>query len=522
MNQYLERLIWISEEFEEQKKVNEDKISVNEFVGKMAFVYEKMRNSFDFKDAHILRKNAVHRILKRYFFLSNDASRIGDQLVTEMVRGGYLANDTITKSKVLEVVKIVSKYTALKEALAFKVVKKNKIASWLLDMAACEIDETLVSPEKDEALVDLMYQEMDSRITLTNSYLSEKEYAIYLYLAVLRAIRKLDKPLIEYNLLKFYSPNWKNYGPENAQVIAKKISSAKEKIESKAKLPVMEKMFVAVKKQVPPYRIIKEIINEQPEDARGIFYDKEVLKEKIEETAKAKYKKTRSILARSAVRAIIYVLLTKVIFALVLEMPYEFFVLKEYNYSALAVNILFHPILLFILAVTARIPKNKNTDLLQERIGQILRGKYQDLDSIRIKVPQPSSKRSIFNVVYLIVTVALFLLIVWGLLALGFNWVSIALFAVFLSVVSFLGFRVRGLANEYKIQPPRRGALKALSDFLFFPILQTGKFLSINFSRINVFVMFLDIAFEAPYKIILQYLDEWFSFLREKRDEIMD
>jgi len=34
--------------------------------------------------------------------------------------------------------------------------------------------------------------------------------------------------------------------------------------------------------------------------------------------------------------------------------------------------------------------------------------------------------------------------------------------------------------------------------------------------------MFLDIAFEAPYKIILQYLDEWFSFLREKRDEIMD
>ncbi len=91
-----------------------------------------------------------------------------------------------------------------------------------------------------------------------------------------------------------------------------------------------------------------------------------------------------------------------------------------------------------------------------------------------------------------------------------------------MSVVSFLGFRVRGLANEYKIQPPRRGALKALSDFLFFPILQTGKFLSINFSRINVFVMFLDIAFEAPYKIILQYLDEWFSFLREKRDEIMD
>ncbi len=126
MNQYLERLIWISEEFEDKKKVNEDKISVNEFVGKMAFVYEKMRNSFDFKDAHILRKNAVHRILKRYFFLSNDASRIGDQLVTEMVRGGYLANDTITKSKVLEVVKIVSKYTALKEALAFKVVKKTR------------------------------------------------------------------------------------------------------------------------------------------------------------------------------------------------------------------------------------------------------------------------------------------------------------------------------------------------------------------------------------------------------------
>lgn len=522
MNQYLERLIWISEELEQKKKDNEDKISVNEFVGKMAFIYEKMRNSFDFKDAHILRKNAVHRILKRYFFLSNDASRIGDHLVTEMVRGGYLANDTVTKSKVLEVVKIVSKYTALKDAMVFKVKQKNKVAAWLLDMAACEIDETLVSPEKDEALVDLMYQEMDLRVTLTNSSLSEKEYAIFLYIAVLRAIRKLDKSLIEYNLLKFYSPNWKSYGPENAKVIANKIAKAKEIIERKAKLPVMEKMFVAVKKQVPPYRIIKEIIEEEPAKAREIFYNPDLLIKTIDETAKAKYKKTRSVLARSALRAIIYVLLTKVILAIALEMPYEFFVLKEYNYPALMVNILFHPILLFFLAVTARVPKDKNTELLQERISQILKGKYKDLEAIRIRVPQPSVKRSVFNIVYLMVTAGLFGLIVWGLVGFGFNWVSIVLFAVFLSVVSFLGFRVRGLVNEYKIQPPRRGAIKAFFDFLFFPILQTGKFLSINFSRINVFVMFLDIAFEAPYKIILQYLDEWFSFLREKRDEIMD
>jgi len=522
MNQYLEKLIWLHEEREEKRHINEDKIQVNEFVGKMASIYEKMRNSFDFKDAHILRKNAIHRMLKRHFFLSNDSNKIARYLASELVRGGYLPNNSVTDSKVESIAKIVAKYLLIKEGIAFKVVKKNEINKWLIEMASCEIDEEVVPPELDEALVDVMFQEMSRRVKLANIKIKEKEYNIQLYIAVLRAIRKLDKSLIEYNLLKFYSPKWRDYGRENIKAIVNKIDYAKELIQTKAKSPIADRFYSAVKKQVPPYRIIKEIIEQDPKEAREIFSNEEKREETIQIITKSKYKTTRSKLARGAIRAIIYVLLTKIFLAVLIEMPYEFFVLKEYNYFALGVNILFHPILLFFLAITASLPREKNTLALIERIGQILNSDYRELEQIRIKISRPSAKRSVFNFFYLLITLGFFALIVWGLASVGFNIVSIILFVVFLCVVSFLGIRVRNIAKEYKINTGKVGALRALIDFLALPIVRTGKLLTMNFSRINVLVMFLDIAFEAPFKLILQYMDEWFSFLREKRDEISD
>ncbi|MFA4834081.1 MAG: hypothetical protein WC619_04540, partial [Patescibacteria group bacterium] len=54
----------------EQKEPEEEgdevqKIKVSEVISKMAFYYEKIRNSVDYKEENLLRKNAVERILKR-------------------------------------------------------------------------------------------------------------------------------------------------------------------------------------------------------------------------------------------------------------------------------------------------------------------------------------------------------------------------------------------------------------------------------------------------------------------------
>jgi len=44
---------------------NIPRISVSDLISKMSFYYEKIRNSVDYKEEHLLRKNAIERILKR-------------------------------------------------------------------------------------------------------------------------------------------------------------------------------------------------------------------------------------------------------------------------------------------------------------------------------------------------------------------------------------------------------------------------------------------------------------------------
>ena len=53
------------------------------------------------------------------------------------------------------------------------------------------------------------------------------------------------------------------------------------------------------------------------------------------------------------------------------------------------------------------------------------------------------------------------------------------------------------------------------------PIVATGKWLSEKFSRINVFVFFLDFIIEAPFKIFVEIAEEWTKYVKERKDELV-
>jgi hypothetical protein len=66
----------------------------------------------------------------------------------------------------------------------------------------------------------------------------------------------------------------------------------------------------------------------------------------------------------------------------------------------------------------------------------------------------------------------------------------------------------------------KENILTLLSDFFYTPILAVGKWLSENFSRINVFIFVLDFIIEAPFKVFVEITDEWSKYVKERRDEI--
>ena len=113
-----------------------------------------------------------------------------------------------------------------------------------------------------------------------------------------------------------------------------------------------------------------------------------------------------------------------------------------------------------------------------------------------------------------------FVIIVYALTLIKFTILSIILFLVFLSIVSFFGVRIRNSARELVVLKKKENLINELFDFLTLPLIRFGRWLSLNFSKINVFVFVLDFIIEAPLKLILEVFEEWMNFMREKKEEL--
>ena len=126
----------------------------------------------------------------------------------------------------------------------------------------------------------------------------------------------------------------------------------------------------------------------------------------------------------------------------------------------------------------------------------------------------------LFGLVYAIMCVVTFggvgILLDW----VGFTWISALIFYFFLCVVSFFAFHIRQKAQEYAIVEVRERLHTIVVDFVSLPVLRAGQWLSNNISRINVFIFFFDFLFEAPFKMLLSVLEDWFGFLKEKKEEL--
>lgn len=117
-----------SEEKRKKEKLNDNvpKIKVSELVSRLSFVYEKVRNAVDYDEDHLLRKNAIARILKRQVIIEGvikevDAQNLSHHLLTELIRGGYLPNNEIPERKIYEIGNLLDKYIQLKDQISNKI-----------------------------------------------------------------------------------------------------------------------------------------------------------------------------------------------------------------------------------------------------------------------------------------------------------------------------------------------------------------------------------------------------------------
>lgn len=523
------------------------RLQVSDLISKMSFYYEKIRNAVHYSEEHLLRKDAIFRILKRQLVIEGtvrlvrpeDSRTLAQHLLIELIRAGYLPNNTLPETKVEDVAQIINKYTSLR-ALALSEAasqinffaggdgkeksfdNRGDMTNWLMGLAAAEIEEHIGANQATRTIVLAMYQMLEKRIELPATLPYERDLAIQIYLAIYRNLLKFDGEMLSLILFRYFNADWDKVSPAALKKIALQLATLKKVIDAQLAHPLSAQLNRIVKVYTVYFKILEDVITENPVEIYDMMNDDPALfARKVRLACQRRYNKARNTLWRSAWRSIIYILLTKSVFVFLLEAPATTFFGEKINPISLVINIAFPAVLIFLSVIFMRLPGDDNTQRIIEGIEEIV---YTEKKRPALKLRKPRGRNRSINVVFtLIYTITFFVSfggIVWLLEEIHFSWVSVVIFLFFLAFASFFIIRIRRTAKEWLVVDARENIIAFLIDFFSVPIVATGKWLSGKFARLNVFAFILDFIIEAPFKIFVEIAEQWTRYVRERKEEL--
>lgn len=498
------------------------RMTVSRTVSVLAVFYEKVRNAVEFRAEHLVRRASIERILKRRILLGGEGKAIADNLILELLWARYIDPGIVDQNKINKIRAIIDRYLIVKNQ-AFKGNSKYDGLIWddILGIASSEIEESLVSPVRREALNNFFYHAIRPKINLPDH--SEDHTNMQTFIAVERAFSQSDNPLISYHLLKIIDPSWFSDTGDIASRVPLFLKNM-QTVNVGLHDPIGELLFRYIRRQTPPFLLLRDLFLDLGDKVRATVSDESLLRQKLAEIAVRKYEEIGSKVRRAVVRSFIYIFLTKMVFALALETPYDIYISRHIAYIPLFINLIFPPVLMVFVAGFISVPGTDNTQRLIERILKILynfKSLKEEPDVFTSKEPERRPLlTAVFSLFYLLTFGLTFFVIHLILDKLGFSWVSQTIFVFFVALVTFFAYRIRQSAKEYEMVE-KQGILEPVMDFLFLPILRAGQFLSNEIARLNLLIFLFDFILEAPLKVIFEVAEEWIRFVRTKKEEII-
>ena len=513
------------------KKSGEPSIQVSEVLGGLARLYERIRTTVEYKGEHVLRRNAIERILKRLVWQEESVRadvnnrRVAESLLKELIWARYLPNNTVPRGITDVVEKAVDKYIYFLRNLDSlpSGISETKVRNWIWGVASSEIED-IVDPSYRELYVKLMYDWFIDTFNWEEPELDEHDKQIQIYLAIHRAFTKSDDSIMRYHLLLKEFPDWKHADRTELNKFILKYSDVYSEIEGHLNFSGRLVLYRKIQKNAAAFDVFKEIAIEEKLNLRKLVNDQSKFEEKVRKVCEAKYKQMARRVSTGIIRSIIYIFLTKVVFAMLIEIPYEIFMYGDVRYFPLAINMILPPSIMWLVGFSIRVPGAKNTESIVTRLASV---SYKQKEKVKQnfslkKLKRSSVLSSFFGLLYALIFVAVFGGITYVLTLLNFSIFGVLIFFMFLSLVMLFAFRVRFNASQLKVNGEDEGFFSHLSSYFTLPFLNFGFYLSRGLAKLNFFTILLDFLIEIPLKNIIEVFEEWTSFLREKKEEVVE
>src|SRR3989338_2528465 len=431
-------------------------LSVSQTVSFFAILYEKIRNAVEFREEHLIRRAAIERILSRRLALNPNGQTEAENLIRELMWARYIPPDSVTLTEIDHYQEIINRFLELKQRVLSgrNFTIRQKYAEYIIDFMTCELEEEL-DPDKTQKkaiFLHYFYQVQKNKIDIEG--LSSDLLDSYFYVSCEATYAKNDFAYIRYHLMQLQFDRIYKLDRKQFDALVHNFDKLISQIEKIIKNPFYDKLNRYTKRQVPPFLILYAIIERYQHQVRDILTKKNELWNKFDEICRAKYQETGLKLRNAAIRSIIYIFLTKAVFALILEYPLSKWLYGVIHWYPLAINSIFPVLLMGLIVSFVRIPGAKNTKNIYDRIINIL-NKDPEFETSKNFVAKNTKKRRPmllfgFTTFYLFTFGATFLLIFLILSYLCFNPIGMTVFIFFVSLVAFFGYRIRQTTKEYK------------------------------------------------------------------------
>lgn len=494
----------------------------NEKTINSALIYEKLRVAVEYQEEHLIFKNAVARIFRRKYTLTPNitAEKLLADLVSELSWANYLNPELLKKDETSKIKSTLNRYLILLKYSQSRILLKNELQKTIVNWAACEIIDIIHPHPEFNVLIDYAYSVLNNNLVTKGTKISDEDNKLQLELAIFNLVYKPDLSLIQYRIIQKIYPGWRNYTKEESMKFALSFDPNNNAINKIINNPYRKRYLQYAKRNITPFILIKNLAQLKDIDIDVFRKDPELLNSNLMRIYDTLIVSSKNKVWRGTLRALIFILITKISLALILEVPVEKYFIGAVYYPALIINISLPPIIMLIAGTFVKSPPSRNRNVVSETINSILFDNKIDNKNFSLLPRKLSYLDIIFNYVYFVFTIAILVLVIWGLVVLKFNILSITLFFLFMSAVSFFSFRIRGIALELAMKTAKEDSITSTIEFIMLPFIRIGKFISEKLSKTNPFTSFLDFLIEAPLKMIIKIFNSWFKFVNTKKEEI--
>ncbi len=485
--------------------------------------YEKIRAAVEYQESHLIFKSAIARILKRNIVMMPKIKpdRLLNNLINELVWANYITPKTIDKDKFKEIEAVLQKHLDIIRVANSGYKTKTEIVQYFSGLCAAEIEEIVNPKDADMKFIDFVFDAVKNNFDHKKSQISKEDCNIQIKLAVITNVLKPDVSLLSYYTLLMIEPKWKNLSKEDIQKISRSVDPFMNRIDKHINHPFRNQCLIATRNLASPFVVFRTTLLSKDITKKIVEDNPSILIQNCMEVYESLKQESNNKIWRGTLRALVFVFLTKIILAFLLEVPIDRYLHGEVIWLALSVNISLPPALMFLSGLT--IPKiaSKNSNQILVALEEIIwQGKLATENKIEIGYKKESRTSTVFGYLLSLISLAILVLVVWGLVVLEFSIISIILFLIFVSAVSFLSFRIRTASKELIVKRGRQDSVTSVVELAFLPFIKIGRMMSDQLNRLNPFLLALDFLIEAPFKTIIRILRSWFAFISSKKEEL--